>query len=46
MSVAIDWSMVAPEFRTETRKTVTAIAKLRNCWRFPRCNHPQSDGSI
>jgi HTH-type transcriptional regulator/antitoxin HigA len=28
MSVAIDWSMVAPEFRAETRKTVAAIVKL------------------
>jgi HTH-type transcriptional regulator/antitoxin HigA len=28
MSVAIDWSMVAPQFRTETRKIIAAIARL------------------
>ena len=28
MSVAIDWSMVAPRFRAETRQTVTAITRL------------------
>ena len=28
MSVAVDWSMIAPEFRRETRKTVAAITRL------------------